>query len=367
MPYPHHCDRGYDAHMDVSLFDFDLPKNRIAERPARPRDSAKLLQVNGNSFKDYVFRDLPGLLCEGDVLVLNRTQVFPAHLIGSRPARSVGGGGDVRIKLDLHRRVDRRTWKAFAKPAKRLQTGDVVIFSKKLQAKILERNGSEVVSAFNLKGTDLDAEIENCGQIPLPPYILSQRSVDERDAEDYQTIFAREKGSVAAPTAGLHFTPDVFANLKNAGVDIEYLTLHVGPGTFLPVTADNTNDHKMHAEWYALDTKTVMHLNEAKRNNRRIIAVGTTVLRALESSVGENGGLEAHTRETDIFITPGYTFRVVDGLLTNFHLPKSTLFMLVSAVCGLKRMQAAYRHAIDADYRFYSYGDTSLLWKAAHG
>ena len=350
--------------MDVELFNFDLPETCIALRPAVPRDSAKLLQVKGGNITDHSVQDLPNLLRAGDVLVLNETKVLRACLTGVRPARAHGGGGDVSIGINLHKKLSPNEWRAFARPAKRLKDGDIVKVSEALSAEVFgKQSGGDIGLRFNLSGQALEHEIENCGVMPLPPYIARKRDVDDSDNDDYQTVFANEKGSVAAPTAGLHFTPELFEKLGARGVEIVRLTLHVGAGTFLPVSNDDTDDHKMHSEWFSIDANVAAQINKAKAEGRRIVAVGTTALRALESSVSDDGQVIAQNKDTDIFITPGCEIKIVDGLLTNFHLPKSTLFMLVSALAGLETMQTAYQYAIDNNYRFYSYGDTSLLWK----
>lgn len=352
--------------MDVSLFDFDLPERAIALRPASPRDSARLLHVPAQSdFEHLRVTNLPSLLRAGDVLVFNETKVFPAALSAKRLARAQGGGGDVSVTVNLHKDRREGAWDAFCRPAKRLRVGDQLIFDDRLMANVIEkRDGGDLTLQFNSIGHDLQAAFERCGAPPLPPYIARKRAPDEQDVSDYQTIYAKESGSVAAPTAGLHFTPELLAALDEAGVQRETLTLHVGAGTFLPVKSDNTDDHTMHSEWFTLSDATAARVNAAKVDGCRIIAVGTTALRALESAV-ENGQLKAQSRDTDIFITPGSEFQIVDGLMTNFHLPKSTLFMLVSALAGLDRMQAAYKTAINEGYRFYSYGDSSLIWKTA--
>ncbi len=351
--------------MDVELFNFNLPEDRIALRPVVPRDSSKLLQVKNGDFTNYIARDLPKLLSKGDVLVLNETRVLRASLHGARPARKHGGGGDVTVGFNLHKRTTPARWRAFARPAKRLKNNDIIIFSTTLSAKIFDKhNGGDVGLEFNVSGPELDREIEKNGVMPLPPYIARKRPVDAKDNIDYQTIFGTDIGSVAAPTAGLHFTPELLESLAKKGINIVRLTLHVGAGTFLPVSSDNTDDHKMHAEWFSISSAAAKCINEAKLNGQNIIAVGTTALRALESSVSASGELLAQSMDTDIFITPGYKYKIIDGLLTNFHLPKSTLFMLVSALAGLNTMQSAYAYAIKQNYRFYSYGDTSLLWKA---
>ncbi len=354
--------------MDVDLFDFNLPERCIALRPARPRDSAKLLQVRPGEISHHCVRDLPDLLRAGDLLVLNETKVLPAALSGIRLARAVGGGGDVRVSVNLHKRTGPSVWRAFTRPAKRLRVGDEIIFSETMRAEVLDKQqNGDTGLRFNLTAAALDAAIEAQGSMPLPPYIGRKRTVDERDSQDYQTLFAKTKGSVAAPTAGLHYTHAVFAALKAKGIETARLTLHVGAGTFLPVTASDTNQHKMHAEWYDISPQAAEQINRVKAQRGRIIPVGTTALRALESASDTKGMLRAGARETDIFITPGYKFKLVDGILTNFHLPKSTLFMLVSALAGREVMQKAYRVAIENDYRFYSYGDTSLIWKDTGG
>lgn len=351
--------------MKVAAFDFDLPETCIALRPARPRDSAKLLQVKGGDVSDHIVSDLPGLLRSGDVLVLNVTKVLRAALTGTRPARAHGGGGDVQVDINLHTRVSDSEWRAFARPAKRLKDGDEIKFSENLTAIVFgKQDGGDVGLRFAQAGEVLSAAIKATGQPPLPPYIARKRETDADDITDYQTIFAENAGSVAAPTSGLHFTPELFAALKTSGVQIETLTLHVGAGTFLPVKSENTEDHPMHSEWYEISEIAAQNINTAKSEGRRIIAVGTTALRALESAT-RDGKLMSGANDTEIFITPGYEFRSVDGLMTNFHLPKSTLFMLVSALSGLDVMQSAYAHAVETGYRFYSYGDASLLWRAA--
>ena len=352
--------------MKVSAFDFHLPEESIALRPADPRDSAKLLHVSGRGeFTDNSVKDLPSLLRRGDVLVLNETKVLRAALTATRPARAHGGGGDVTVDVNLHTAVSENEWRAFVRPAKRLRDGDDVHFSDTLSAIVFgKQDGGDVGLRFNLSGLDLSAAIEATGQPPLPPYIARKRAPDAKDIDDYQTVYAAgEAASVAAPTAGLHFTPEVFAALEAKGIQIERLTLHVGAGTFLPVKSDDTDDHHMHSEWYQIAPETAASINAAKDESRRIIAVGTTALRALESSA-VNGRVKTLTDDTQIFITPGSDFHIIDGLMTNFHLPKSTLFMLVSALSGLDTMQAAYAYSIKNGYRFYSYGDSSLLWAA---
>lgn len=340
--------------MRVDLFDFDLPTERIALRPARPRDAAKLLVVEGDApFADRIVRDLPAVLRKGDVLVFNDTRVIPAQLEGRR--------GDARIGATLHKRIDLRRWQAFVRNAKRLREGDRVEFPADVTAIAEERlpDGSFVLA---FEGEEpVEVLLERAGRMPLPPYIAGKRETDEADRSDYQTMFADKDGAVAAPTAALHFTPDLIAALDAAGVGRETLTLHVGAGTFLPVKADDTEDHAMHAEWGRIDTATAERLNAARAAGGRVISVGTTSLRLLESATGKDGVIRPFEGDTSIFITPGYRFRAIDGLMTNFHLPKSTLFMLVSALMGLEKMQAVYAYAIANDYRFYSYGDGSLL------
>lgn len=358
--------------MRVDAFDFDLPEDRIALRPVEPRDAARLLVVRPDAesaLSDCIVRELPDLLAPGDALVVNDTRVIPARLFGTRTR----GDSHVRIEVLLHRRLDAERWVAFARPGKRLQTGDVIRFGDAgeayacelghLDAQIERKGeGGEIELAFSVSGPMLDEAIARFGDLPLPPYIASKRATDARDAVDYQTMFARAEGAVAAPTAGLHFTPALRDALTARGVSLHTLTLHVGAGTFLPVKADDTGDHHMHAEYGEVDAATADALNAVRARGGRVIAVGTTSLRLLESAADADGTIRPFSRETDIFITPGYRFRAVDALMTNFHLPRSTLFMLVSAFCGLETMQGAYAHAIASGYRFYSYGDASLLF-----
>jgi len=339
--------------MDVALFDFALPPERIALRPARPRDAARMLLVDGDRLSDHGVGELPALLRAGDVLVFNDTKVIPAQLDGTR--------GDARIGATLHKRDGPRRWIAFVRNARRLRIGDRIDFAGGVQAHVTERLADGSI-AIDFDGEEpVELVIERAGQMPLPPYIAAKRAIDADDADDYQTMFAREAGAVAAPTAALHFTPALIAALDAAGIGRETLTLHVGAGTFLPVKAQDTADHVMHAEWGRIDTATAARLNTARAAGGRIIAVGTTSLRLLESAARADGTIAPFEGDTAIFITPGYKFKAIDGLMTNFHLPKSTLFMLVSALMGLETMQAAYAHAIAANYRFYSYGDASLL------
>lgn len=352
--------------MHISLFDFELPESAIALRPAVPRDSAKLLLVDGQTLADKSVKDLADQFKPGDVLVLNDTRVLPAALTAKRPAREHGGGGDVDVTINLHKRVADQKWRAFVRPAKRLKDKDQLIFAGDLLATVFDKQDGtgDVGLCFNVSGSDLDAAIDAIGTPPLPPYIARKREADARDVTDYQTVYAKDTGSVAAPTAGLHFTKKLLTMLEAKGVDIVRLTLHVGAGTFLPMKADDTQDHIMHSEWREITPNVAAKINTAKDEGRRIIAVGTTALRALESSA-DNGRVSAQTGDTDIFITPGYKFKIIDGLMTNFHLPKSTLFMLVCALAGTDEMRNAYAHAIMHGYRFYSYGDSSLIWKQA--
>jgi len=384
--------------MRVDLFDFDLPQERIALRPASPRDCARMLVVHrdrrssdrqadtdrrssdqhagpaapksgGPGLENRHVRDLPQFLRPEDVLVVNDTRVIPARLNGIR-AR---GENVARIEATLIRREGSNLWRALAKPAKRLAPGDRIRFGEAsesmacllaaLDADVVERNEGEVLLAFHLDGAALDDAIERLGHMPLPPYIAARRADDDRDASDYQTIFAREAGAVAAPTAGLHFTPDLLSDIEARGVSIHRVTLHVGAGTFLPVKVDDTDAHVMHSEWGSVNAETAAALNAAREKGGRVVAVGTTALRILESATTEQGVVQPFSGETSIFITPGYRFRTVDMLMTNFHLPRSTLFMLVSAFAGLDTMQAAYAHAIHERYRFYSYGDACLLMR----
>ncbi len=356
--------------MKVDLFDFDLPEDRIALRPAEPRDAARLLVVEPRMpFADRIVRDLPDLLRPGDALVLNDTKVISAQLFGVRER----DGQIARIEATLHMRVGPERWKAFLRPAKRVKAGERIRFGHDaeacmlgvLDATVLEKGeGGEALLSFDLAGPALDDAIRLTGHMPLPPYIASKRGDDARDLADYQTIYAREEGAVAAPTAGLHFTPELFAALEVRGISRHFVTLHVGAGTFLPVKADDTSGHRMHAEIGAIDAATAAALNAVRERGGRVVAVGTTSLRLLESSVGADGRFRAWSGSTDIFITPGHRFRTADLLMTNFHLPRSTLFMLVSAFSRLETMRAAYAHAIASGYRFYSYGDACLLGRA---
>jgi S-adenosylmethionine:tRNA ribosyltransferase-isomerase len=358
--------------MRTDLFDFELPPERIALRPVTPRDAARLLVVRPGATPEHEDRsvaDLPDLLRPGDQLVINETKVIPARLHGRR----IGRGPETAIEATLHQRVDGSRWRAFVKPAKRLAEGDVVRFGDEgrvcflgqLDATVEEKGeGGEITLAFTFHGPILDQAIEERGDMPLPPYIAGRRPADDQDRTDYQTIFAREEGSVAAPTAGLHFSDALLARLAAREIGLQRVTLHVGAGTFLPVKAEDTAEHRMHAEWGKVDEATAAALNDARRRGARVIAVGSTSLRLLESAATDDERIGAFAGETAIFITPGYRFRAVDVMMTNFHLPRSTLFMLVAAFSGLDRMKRAYAHAIAAGYRFYSYGDASLLFRA---
>jgi S-adenosylmethionine:tRNA ribosyltransferase-isomerase len=339
--------------MRVDLFDFDLPPDRIALRPARPRDSARMLLVEGDRLSDRGVTDLAEILRPGDVLIFNDTRVIPAQLDGRR--------GEARVGATLHRREGPREWWAFVRNAKRIRDGDVIEFDEGVKASAVERD-SEGAILLHFHGDEpVELLLERAGQMPLPPYIAGKRPTDEADFNDYQTMFARESGAVAAPTAALHFTDRLISALDDRGVIRETLTLHVGAGTFLPVKAEDTANHRMHSEWGRIDQPTADRLNAARAAGGRLVAVGTTSLRLIESAAAEDGTIQPFQGDTAIFITPGYRFKAVDGLMTNFHLPKSTLFMLVSALMGLDVMKSAYAHAIEHGYRFYSYGDSSLL------
>lgn len=359
--------------MRTDLFDFELPEDRIALYPAEPRDAARLLVVDPTgaaSLSDRVVRELPQLLNPGDALVLNDTRVIPAALEGIR----IRGELRSRVAFNLLRRVDESRWRALARPAKRLAVGDRVRFGSESDMACLLSSPEATVSArldagevelhFDLAGADLDRAIEGVGEMPLPPYIALKRGPDARDRASYQTIYAEREGAVAAPTAGLHFTPELFAALDARGVSRHFVTLHVGAGTFLPVKADDTAEHKMHSEYGEVSAETAAALKAVHARGGRVIAVGTTSLRILESAAAPDGTIQPFAGDTDIFITPGYRFRAVDALLTNFHLPRSTLFMLVSAFAGLETMKSAYAHAVASGYRFYSYGDASFLLRA---
>ena len=342
----------------VSAFDFNLPEDLIALRPARPKTSARLLHAHGGMIDDRIVSDLPSLLREGDTLVFNDTRVLSVRLFGTRTrSESV-----VKIEATLIERIDSDRWRAFAKPGRRLNLGDEIVFSDTLSAVVeTKEGGGTLIFKMSLEGAKLDAAIAGCGTMPLPPYIASKRPSDDQDREDYQTIMAQKDGAVAAPTAALHFDADLLQSLAHIGVETATVTLHVGAGTFLPVKAESTAAHVMHSETGEIDSRTAEKLKRCKDRGGRIISVGTTPLRVLETAATETGKLQAWKGDTRIFITPGYQFRAIDGLMTNFHLPKSTLFMLVSALMGLEHMHKIYRHAIENRYRFYSYGDSSLL------
>ncbi len=359
--------------MKTDLFDFDLPADRIALRPVSPRDAARLLVVQPDGTPEFVDRgigDLPDLLRPGDCLVVNDSKVIAARLTGRRIGR---GPTEPEIEATLHKRLDGLHWRAFILGAKKVQVGDTlrfgtegkVCFLGELDAQVSQKDeGGEVTLSFSFHGPVLDQAIEERGAMPLPPYIASRRAPDEQDREDYQTVFALDEGSVAAPTAGLHFTERLLGRLKERGIGLQRLTLHVGAGTFLPVKTDDTEGHRMHAEFGVVSAETAEVLNATRGKGGRIVAVGSTALRLLESAADETGTLREFGGETAIFITPGYRFKAVDLMLTNFHLPRSTLFMLVSAFSGLECMKRAYAHAIASGYRFYSYGDACLLYPA---
>jgi S-adenosylmethionine:tRNA ribosyltransferase-isomerase len=357
--------------MRTALFDFELPLDRIGLRPVSPRDAARLLVVRSGAtpeLEDRGVRDLPDLLRAGDALVVNDTKVIAARLVGRRMGRAT----EPKIEATLVKRLDGARWRAFVRPAKKLEKGDVVRFGEEgkvcflgqLDATVEDKAGGEVTLSFAFHGPALDQAIAERGDMPLPPYIASKRKPDEQDRVDYQTIFARMEGSVAAPTAGLHFTDALLARLQEHGMALHKVTLHVGPGTFLPVHVEDTSDHAMHPEFGTVSGETAEALNTVRRNGGRIVAVGSTALRLLESAAGDDGVLRPFSGETALFITPGYRFRTVDVLISNFHLPRSTLFMLVSAFSGLDVMRRAYAHAIATGYRFYSYGDACLLFRA---
>ncbi len=352
--------------MRVDDFDFELPQERIALRPVRPGDTARLLQIqpHDTQISDHQVKDLTSLLRKGDVLVFNNTKVIPARLTGVRIGR---GDTTPKIEVTLHKRVTNTDWLAFAKPGKKIAEGDVIAFGaeRQFQARVTNKGeAGEISLAFEVSENGFEADLAEVGYMPLPPYIASKRAPDASDLEDYQTMFAKEPGAVAAPTAGLHFTDRLIDELADNGIGTELVTLHVGAGTFLPVKVDELADHKMHAEWGEVSAETAERLNRVRRDGGRVVAVGTTSLRLLESATGDDKIIQAFSDDTDIFITPGYKFKAVDLLMTNFHLPKSTLFMLVSAFCGQDVMKAAYAYAIENEYRFYSYGDASLLHPA---
>ena len=343
--------------MKVALFDFDLPADRIAQHPVNPRDAARLLVVGPRTLEDRTICDLPRLLRRGDRLVHNDTRVIKARLDGHR--------GTAGVEVTLHRRLDDETWRAFARPAKKLKTGDIIEFAQEFSAETRAKGeGGEVTLVFSLAGAALDAALERHGRMPLPPYIKRAKGGDRRDDADYQTIWGKRAGAVAASTAGFHFTKKLLAELEAAGVARTALTLHVGAGTFLPVKVDDTRDHQMHSEWGELTAHAAEEINTTREAGGRIVAVGTTALRVLEAVADESGRVKPWSGEIDLFITPGYRFKAVDLLLTNFHLPRSTLLMLAAAFAGLARIKTAYAHAVASGYRFYSYGDCCLLHPA---
>ena len=342
--------------MKVDQFDFELPKELIAIRPAASRDGARLLVVKGNERTDQMVTSLPDFLSAGDLMVFNDTRVIPARLKGKRR--------DAKIEITLHMNMGGGVWKAFAKPAKKLKSDDIINFVGSLDASVVSKgDAGEVTIQFNKFGDELREALNIAGVMPLPPYIASQRPIDDRDKRDYQTVYSKNDGAVAAPTAGLHFTKPLQSELNEKGIKSGYVTLHVGAGTFLPVKADDTDDHKMHAEYGEISESVANLINETRDAGGKIVAVGTTSLRLLESATDNNGVTHSYRDATDIFITPGYKFRCVDILMTNFHLPKSTLFMLVSAFAGFDNMKKTYKYAIENKYRFYSYGDSSLLFR----
>ena len=353
--------------MRVDLFDFDLPERCIALRPATPRDSAKMLRVH-DALWDNIVSELPDILQPGDIMVFNDTKVIPTQLEGVRNRDGVTAS----VSATLHTRVSGDSWLCFVKGAKKLKEDDRIRFGSSNTSCLTGALDCTVVSKddagnielkFDLSGATFDEALMQVGSMPLPPYIVGKRGADEQDLSDYQTAYAREEGAVAAPTAGLHFTPKLLQRLEEKGILLKFVTLHVGPGTFLPVKVDDTEEHQMHSEWGIVNSEVADDINAAKAKGGRLICVGTTSLRLIESAANEDGIIKPLEGNTDIFITPGYRFKAVDMLMTNFHLPKSTLFMLVSAFCGLDRMQGAYKHAIENGYRFYSYGDASLLYR----
>lgn len=340
------------AELQTDDFDFDLPPENIATEPARPREAAKLLEV-GDTLVDRLVADLPSLLARGDIVVINDTRVIPARLRGTRRG--------AKVQVTLHKAESDGTWKVFARPARKLAVGDIIDFADGFTARVEAKGEAGEVTLSFPDTNDLFAALERHGEMPLPPYIARPGGATEADENDYQTVYAARQGAVAAPTAGLHFTDDLMAAVRAAGAHFATVTLHVGAGTFLPVKVDRIADHRMHSEWGEIDAATADAINDARAAGGRVISVGTTPLRLLESAATADGKIQPFSGDTDIFITPGYRFRAVDALMTNFHLPRSTLFMLVSAFAGLARMRAAYEHAVSTGYRFYSYGDSSFL------
>lgn len=347
--------------MKLSDFDFDLPEELIATRPVRPRPAARMLVAQGDTIRDMHVRDLVDLLGPGDRLVLNDTKVIPARLTGTRTRRTPQGDAVARIEVTLAEPRPDGQWSALVRPLRKLREGEEIRFSDRLTARVVAISEGRAELDFNLKGEDFDAALAEAGAMPLPPYIAQRRAPDEQDREDYQTVFARRPGAVAAPTASLHFDDDLLARLAERGVAFTHVTLHVGAGTFLPVKVEDVTTHKMHAEWGEVSAAAAAEINATRASGGRIIAVGTTALRLVESAADPDGVMHPWTGETDIFIYPGYRFRVTDGLMTNFHLPKSTLMMLVSALMGVDRIRRIYDHAVRNRYRFFSYGDASLL------
>ncbi len=348
--------------MKLSDFDFDLPDDLIATRPARPRTSARMLVVRGDDMQDRTVADLPDVLRAGDRLVLNDTKVIPARLFGLRHRESAQGPVSAKIEVTLLEPQAGGNWMALVKPLKKLKVGEDVVFSDALSATLIDKPEGTAILRFNLTGDDFDVALAKAGAMPLPPYIAAKRPADARDKQDYQTVFARHKGAVAAPTASLHFDDDLLARIAAKGVEFTHVTLHVGAGTFLPVKVDDVSQHKMHSEWGHVSQQAADEVNATHARGGRVIPVGTTALRLIESAADEGGQLQPWRGSTDIFIRPGYRFRVADALMTNFHLPKSTLMMLVSAMMGTGRVKEIYRHAISKGYRFFSYGDSSILF-----
>ncbi len=353
--------------MKLSDFDFALPEELIATRPARPRPAARLLLAQGDAIADRHVRDLPALLRPGDLMVINTTRVIPAQLSGTRHRDGPQGPVTARVDITLSRPQPDGRWTALARPLRKLAVDDTIAFGAGLTARVTARGADDVALAFNLSGAAFDAALQAAGRMPLPPYIAGRRAPDARDRDDYQTVFATTPGAVAAPTASLHFDAALLSALAARGVERADVTLHVGAGTFLPVKTDDVRDHRMHAEWGEVPAAAAARIQAALDDGRRVIAVGTTALRLLETAATAPGRIAPWTGETDIFITPGFRFRVASGLMTNFHLPKSTLMMLVAAFMGTARIRRVYDHAIAARYRFFSYGDASLLLPDASG
>jgi S-adenosylmethionine:tRNA ribosyltransferase-isomerase len=347
--------------MKLSDFDFDLPEALIATRPARPRSSARLLVAAGDTISDRHVHDLPQVLQPGDLLVLNTTKVIPARLTGQRHRDSAQGPVVAKVEITLTEPQPDGTWRALAKPLRKLAEAEDIVFASGLVGHVVERGPEDVRLRFNLDGAVFDAALDAAGQMPLPPYIEARRRADAQDRDDYQTVFARDSGAVAAPTASLHFDADLLAALRARGVEFAEVTLHVGAGTFLPVKTDDVQNHKMHAEWGQIGPEAADQITRALAEGRRVIPVGTTALRVIETAATAPGQVAPWTGMTDIFITPGFRFQIASGLMTNFHLPKSTLMMLVAAMMGHARIKTIYEHAISAEYRFFSYGDSSLL------